>query len=152
MKTPVGIFLCVLSMIAASRSAAATGDLSAPISLETALSEVQGELRDMKTQLRQLQERSIVACDSGYVEVPANSHLYTGSGVRYLEIPAYFSRSFSSTPTVTVGLSHLDHNPGTNTRIDVTVVSVRTSSITIRIETWATSHVVKAGVNWMACA
>ncbi|KAI8483978.1 hypothetical protein Bbelb_382410 [Branchiostoma belcheri] len=155
MKTPAYIFLCVLPVIAASAATDSNAEVftTASISLETQLADVQGELHDMKTQLRQLQERSVLACDSGSVEIPAGtSNLNSGSGLRYMEIPAYFARSFSSTPTVTVGLTHLDHNPGTNTRIDVAAVSVRTNGMTIRIETWGTSHVVKARASWMACA
>ncbi|KAI8512194.1 hypothetical protein Bbelb_088330 [Branchiostoma belcheri] len=149
------ICLCLLSvMIAAS---VATGVMAAPNShaetLEKQLQDLKREVRELQTRVLQNQERDptgtgyVGRCETGTVHT---TPMY-GSGVRTQDLTALFSRSFFTTPVVTVGLGNVDQGH-TGTRVTMHVRSVSTTGVVIRIGTYADTVLYGASVHWMACA
>ncbi|KAI8484871.1 hypothetical protein Bbelb_374680 [Branchiostoma belcheri] len=67
---------------------------------------------------------------------PRYNTFSSGSGWRTRELTATFSRPFSTTPVVTIGLSHVDHYQGTNLRVTTGVRSVYASHMIVQVSTW----------------
>ncbi|XP_066299868.1 ATP synthase subunits region ORF 7-like [Branchiostoma lanceolatum] len=152
MKAATCIFLCILSVIAASE---VTGDVAAPNSLET----LEKQLQDLKAQVHQLQAKSFVnhqrdplvyveRCESG---IAVTGYAMYGNGIRTQDLPVLFSRAFRRTPVVTVGLKQLDHG-NQNVRVTVAEQSITTTGMIVRVGTFADSVLYGLTVNWMACA
>ncbi|XP_035671529.1 uncharacterized protein LOC118412640 isoform X2 [Branchiostoma floridae] len=115
------------------------------------IQQLQTEMGAKDQRIQDLEQRDYIErCESGVFETP-DDVFTSGDGDRHLDLTATFSRAFRTTPVVTVGLTSLDHFPG-HTRAKATVVSVSTTSLTVRIGTWASSQLYAAYVHWMACA
>ncbi|CAH1251655.1 Hypp9112 [Branchiostoma lanceolatum] len=106
--------------------------------------------RKTKKEIQALQQRTYTErCESGVLGIPSNG-LSSGSGTRYRDLTATFSRRFQTTPVVTVGLKKL--HSSSFTRVDTSVRSVYPSHMIVRIGTWSNTWVYSASVYWMACA
>eukprot|EP00058_Branchiostoma_floridae_P027335 XP_002612826.1 hypothetical protein BRAFLDRAFT_67226 [Branchiostoma floridae] len=143
---------------------------NAPLSLEdviqqllqqkAVIQQLQAEMaaKDQKTkaveqafrqEIKALQQRSIYRCEWGTLTIPGYS-LSDGSGTRYQDLTATFSRSFSTTPVVTIGLTRIDQNR--DLRVDASVIYRYATHMGVRIKTWSDTRLNSARVDWMACA
>eukprot|EP00058_Branchiostoma_floridae_P027344 XP_002612835.1 hypothetical protein BRAFLDRAFT_67217 [Branchiostoma floridae] len=97
------------------------------------IQQLQTEMGAKDQRIQDLEQRDYIErCESGVFETP-DDVFTSGDGDRHLDLTATFSRAFRTTPVVTVGLTSLDHFPG-HTRAKATVVSVSTTSLTVKVK------------------
>ncbi|XP_078666711.1 uncharacterized protein LOC144908746 [Branchiostoma floridae x Branchiostoma belcheri] len=119
--------------------------------MQAEIGRLQDEMAEKDLRIQDLEQRDYIErCESGVLETPADVFT-SGSGSRHVDVTATFGRPFRTTPVVTVGLWYLDNYPG-HIRVSAGVTSVSTTSLTVRIGTWADSRLFNARVHWMACA
>lgn len=73
-----------------------------------------------------------------------------GNGIRIYKTYIRFSPSFSASPKVVVGLSHLDIFKNANTRLTAQIAEVDPNGFYLNLITWGDSKIWAAGVNWIA--
>eukprot|EP00058_Branchiostoma_floridae_P027366 XP_002612857.1 hypothetical protein BRAFLDRAFT_67193 [Branchiostoma floridae] len=108
--------------------------------------------RTLEQEVQALQQRPYTErCESGELGTPDNAFIY-GSGTRYRELTATFSRAFTTTPVVTVGFTELDNELDRNLRVSASVTSVYATHVIVQIGTWGNTRLDSARIRWMACA
>ncbi|XP_066266288.1 uncharacterized protein [Branchiostoma lanceolatum] len=122
--------------------------------LQDEIDQLQTERAAKEQRIQVLEQRNYIErCESGVLSTPRDVNiLKDGSGTRYQEMTATFSKAFRTTPVVTIGFMYLDTYRHQNTRIRSKVQSKSTTGLTVCIETWEESRLYLASVYWMACA
>ncbi|MEM7129109.1 MAG: H-type lectin domain-containing protein [Chloroflexota bacterium] len=90
---------------------------------------------------------------SGYVEGNSDIPEWTldeDTGNRTYEVPIEFEKSFSTEPTVVVGLAGTDVVPNPSNRLTVSALNINRSGFTLRIRTWADTTAFGATATWIA--
>eukprot|EP00058_Branchiostoma_floridae_P027343 XP_002612834.1 hypothetical protein BRAFLDRAFT_67218 [Branchiostoma floridae] len=125
--------------------------------LQAEIQQLQAEMATKDVRIQHMEQRDYIErCENGTLVTPAGAFMSV-FGDRQLDLTATFSSAFRTTPVVTVGWAVLDHfesdvDGNSNIRFRANVVSVSTTSLTVRIGTWSNSKLYGASIHWMACA
>jgi hypothetical protein len=76
--------------------------------------------------------------------------MWTETGPRELRHVVEFSEAFSKIPAVSVGLSMLDMDRGSNHRVDLSAELVTERGFTIVFRTWGDTRVARVRADWLA--
>lgn len=76
--------------------------------------------------------------------------MWTGKGPREMRRVIEFSETFSAPPAVTVGLSMLDIDKGSNHRVDISAELVSETGFVIVFRTWGDTRVARVRADWLA--
>eukprot|EP00058_Branchiostoma_floridae_P014512 XP_002600000.1 hypothetical protein BRAFLDRAFT_74119 [Branchiostoma floridae] len=120
----------------------------------TAARQLQSEMSVRDQRILDLEQRDYIErCESGSIVTPEDA-LSTDwtTGHRRLHLTATFSRAFRTIPTVTIGLTQVDHLFGSNTRVLAQLSDATRTSLAVEVGTWGDSILYSATVHWMACA
>jgi hypothetical protein len=79
-------------------------------------------------------------------------NLNENQGERSMTLSVSFVTPFDRKPDVVLNVTKLDCSNTTNTRYNVTAISVSRDGFTIKIDTWADSKIFSVGGTWIAHA
>ncbi|XP_019634945.1 PREDICTED: uncharacterized protein LOC109477919 [Branchiostoma belcheri] len=115
------------------------------------LQRLEQQIKTLQHDLQEIKKTYIKRCESGIIELPRNI-IKKEFGERSLNRTENFKNPFDTEPEViTFGLTKMDL-PGADVRIEVKLVSVSKTGLTICFTTWNKSELYSAIVNWMVCA
>ena len=79
-------------------------------------------------------------------------NLNENNGERSMTLSVSFDTPFDVKPDVVLNITKIDCSNTTNTRYNVTAISVSRDGFTIKIDTWADSKIFSIGGTWLAHA